>query len=107
MENSSLSLVLVTVPDEETGKSIAHELVKSRLAACVNIIPGITSIYRWEGSVEEDTEAMLVIKARSDNFQALSKKITTLHEYDTPEIVQLSPNQVSDKYLRWFLKETS
>jgi periplasmic divalent cation tolerance protein len=88
-ETSGAIVVLVTVPDAETARNLARQLVHERLAACVNIIPGITSIYRWEGAVEETGEVLLVMKTTADRYEALESAIRSRHPYDVPEILAL------------------
>ncbi len=102
---NELAIVLVTVPNPDIARSIATEIVQSRLAACVNIVPGIKSIFRWEGKLDEADELLLVIKTIADRYPALEKRITELHPYDTPEIVALETRHVVEKYLRWVKSE--
>ncbi len=94
-------VVLSTVPDRETGTRIAHALVEARLAACVNVVPGLTSIYRWEGAVHEDAELLLVIKTRRALFDALARALAAAHPYEVPEIVALPVEAGGAKYLAW------
>jgi len=105
--DDELVLVLCTVPDEATAQKLAEGLVEERLAACVNAIPGLTSVYRWQGKVEIDTETQLLIKTRRGRFDELAAWIKANHPYDVPEIVALAAEQVSDSYLAWVLKQTS
>jgi periplasmic divalent cation tolerance protein len=95
-------LVLVTVPDAETGKKIGRELVAARLAACVNLLPGATSIYRWEGKVEEAGECLLMIKSSREQWEPLQAALRAAHPYACPEIVALQPEAVSADYARWW-----
>src|SRR5574340_913038 len=81
----SFLVVLVTVPSVETGKQIAACLVDERLAACVNILPGITSIYRWQGEISEDSEVQLVCKTRRECLARLEARVRSLHPYEVPE----------------------
>ena len=94
-------VLLVTVPDADTGKTLARQLVDERLAACVNIVEGITSIYRWEGAVEEAQEVLLILKTTVDRYDALESAIRSRHPYDVPEIVALPITAGLDKYLAW------
>ena len=82
-------LVLTTVARAEDAERIAQELVGRRLAACVNVLPGVRSIYRWKGAVERDEERLLVIKTRADRFEALRETLLALHPYELPEVVAL------------------
>ena len=99
--DEQVQVVWVTAPDEGVGRSLARDLVSQRLAACVNLVPGIRSIYRWEGEVQEDTEVLLVIKTRRDRCEALTARVSELHPYDTPEVLVLSTEGGSAAYLRW------
>lgn len=97
-------LVLTTVGNEDNAKTIARSLVSSGLAACVNILNPIHSVYRWEKKVEEDTEWLLLIKTHQELVPKVQKIIEKLHNYDVPEILSLPLNQGSDSYLQWLLK---
>lgn len=88
-------------PDE--GPELARALVREGRAACVNLIPGVTSVYRWEGALHEDAETTLLIKVKADGVEALSARIRELHSYGTPEIVVLpvDVDASDDAYLAW------
>jgi periplasmic divalent cation tolerance protein len=102
------SIVLFcTCPNEGEARRIAEALVQSRLAACVNLVPGIESIYRWEGEVETAKEVLLLIKSTAQRWDELRGRITELHSYDTPEIVAVPISAGSEKYLNWIGRETS
>jgi periplasmic divalent cation tolerance protein len=94
-------LVLTTVARAEDAERIAEALVERRLAACVNVLPGVRSIYRWKGAVERDEERLLVVKTRADRFDALRDAILTLHPYEVPEVVAVPIEAGSPGYLRW------
>ena len=94
-------VVLVTVGSEDEGKTIARALVEERLAACVNIIPGLTSIYRWEGKMCEDREFLLVIKTQGQKVAALRERLGHLHSYAVPEVIALPIAEGSARYLEW------
>jgi periplasmic divalent cation tolerance protein len=94
-------LVLTTVARAEDAERIAEELVGRRLAACVNVLPGVRSIYRWKGAVERDEERLLVVKTRADRFEALRETLLALHPYEVPEVVAVSIEAGSEPYLRW------
>jgi periplasmic divalent cation tolerance protein len=94
-------LVLTTTSSAEEGKKIARALVERRLAACVNIIPRIESVYRWEGKVEEAQEYLLLIKTTDEAFPRLRDVIQELHSYDIPECIALAIEDGSVHYLRW------
>ncbi len=94
-------LVLCTVPDRETGKKIALRLVEQKLAACCNIVPGIFSVYRWKGNIEQDDEELLLIKSSPSLFPQLKQAIFELHPYDVPEIIALPITDGAQEYLEW------
>jgi len=94
-------VVLVTVSSETEAKTIACALVEARLAACVNIIPGLTSIYRWEEKICEDRELLLVIKTQGQKVAALREQIVHLHSYAVPEVIALPIVAGSARYLEW------
>jgi periplasmic divalent cation tolerance protein len=93
--------------NEAEARRIAEALVESRLAACVNLLSGIQSIYRWEGEVETAREVLLLIKSRNERWDELRARITELHSYDTPEIIAVPITAASEKYLNWIGHETS
>lgn len=99
-------LVLTTVPDEETGRSLARALVEERLAACVNVGPAVTSFYWWEGRLTEDGERILFIKTRAPLLERLETRLKALHPYKVPEFIALSVDSGSAEYLAWVEKET-
>jgi periplasmic divalent cation tolerance protein len=94
-------LVLSSVGGAEDAERIAHALVERRLAACVNVVPGVVSVYRWKGAIERDEERLLLIKTRADRFAALRDAILELHPYEVPEIVALPVGEGSPAYLAW------
>lgn len=94
-------VVLVTVSNETEAKTMARALVEERLAACVNIIPGLTSIYRWEETVCEGRELLLIIKTQEQQFAALCERITHLHSYTVPEVIALPISAGAGPYLEW------
>ena len=93
-------VILVTCPDEEQAESIAKQIVASKLAGCVNIIPKIKSVYHWENKLEIDSEVLLIIKT-TQNVKDLEAKIIELHTYDTPEFIVLETEYVNKKYRNW------
>lgn len=95
-------VALITAPDAETARRIARALVEERLAACVNVVPGVTSIYRWEGALHEDAELLLIAKTTEDRLPALAERLAVLHPYALPELVVLAPSAgSSEAYLAW------
>jgi len=94
-------IFLVTVPTIEEGKKIARILVENKLAACVNIIQNIFSIYKWKGNIEEDNEHILLIKTTDEKCEIIIQKINEIHSYDTPECIGFKIEKGSEKYLNW------
>jgi len=94
-------LFLVTVPNFEEGQKIARILVESKLAACVNIIKDIFSLYKWKGKIEEDNEYLLLIKTVEEKSDLLIRKINEIHSYETPECIGFKIEKGSEKYLNW------
>ena len=94
-------IVLCTVPDQETAERIAANLVTEQLAACVTIVPGVTSIYRWKGSIEKDKELLLIIKTHSTVFDTLQDCIKQQHPYELPEVLAVPIKDGLPAYLDW------
>jgi periplasmic divalent cation tolerance protein len=94
-------LVLTTCASREEAQRVAHELVQRRLAACVNIVPQIESVYRWQGKVEAATEWLILIKTTAAAFDRLRQALLELHSYDVPECIQINIEDGSAKYLDW------
>ena len=94
-------LVFTTAGSEKNAKNIAETLVKLRLAACVNILPKLTSIYRWEEKIETAEEWLLIIKTIRKNFTAVRDAIKELHTYELPECVSITIDEGSEAYLKW------
>jgi periplasmic divalent cation tolerance protein len=97
----SASIVLSTAGSPEEAARISRELVERGLAACVNRIPGLTSVYRWQGAIEEASEVLLVIKTSSEKLAALEAALHELHSYDVPEFLVLPVAGGSRSYLDW------
>src|SRR5512144_2282360 len=100
-------VVLVTAPTPERAAEIARALVEERLAACGNVVPGVRSIYRWEGKVEDEAEALLVLKTTQARFEALRERVLALHPYAVPEVLALPVVAGSAPYLAWSAAETA
>jgi periplasmic divalent cation tolerance protein len=98
---SAALVVLVTVPSREDGERIAEALVGESLAACVNLVGPIRSIYRWQGAVCRDDEHLLLIKTTPAGYPALEARVLELHTYENPEVIALSVEQGAAKYLEW------
>jgi periplasmic divalent cation tolerance protein len=99
-------LVLVTVPDAETGVRIGRALVEERLAACVNLVPGLRSIYEFEGQLCDESEVLCLLKTRKSLFPALRERVTALHPYRVPEVIALPLADGHAPYLDWVLSGT-
>lgn len=100
-EPGAVRIALTTVGSLDEGRRMAHLLVERRLAACVNIIPSLTSIYRWQGAVEEAAEVLLVMKTTSEKLPALEAAVRELHSYEVPEFLALEVTSGSQHYLDW------
>ncbi|KAL2655772.1 hypothetical protein AAZV13_04G084600 [Glycine max] len=88
------------------GKKLAESIVKEKLAACVNRVPGIESVYQWEGKIQTDSEELLIIKTRQSLLEALTEHVKTNHEYDVPEVISLPITGGNLKYLEWIKEST-
>src|SRR5512146_3053978 len=99
-------VVLVTAPTAEKAAELARAVVEERLAACGNVVPGLRSIYRWEGEVHDDAEALLVLKTTRARFDALRDRVLALHPYDVPEVIAVAVEAGSAAYLAWIAAET-
>jgi periplasmic divalent cation tolerance protein len=107
MNNNTFVVILITAPSPEVGKQIARLLVEQNLAACVNIISPMRSIYRWEGQIQEDEETLLIVKSRADLFEDyVIPTVKAIHPYQVPEMIALPIQSGLDVYLEWLQKET-
>jgi periplasmic divalent cation tolerance protein len=101
-------LVLITAPDLAAGRSLAKALLARRIAACVNIVPGLVSLYNWENELHEDQEVLLMVKTRDGLLESdLIPLVQELHPYDLPEIIGLPITKGSPSYLDWIIRSTS
>ncbi|MBL9132212.1 MAG: divalent-cation tolerance protein CutA [Verrucomicrobiaceae bacterium] len=103
----SLYIVFCTFPNLENARMTGTALVEARLAACVSLLPGVESIYRWQGAVETSAEVLALFKTRVETWPALEQRLRELHPYEVPEIVALRPEQVAESYARWVAAETA
>lgn len=103
---TNVRLVLCTCPDHESARLLATLLVDHRLAACVNLLPAMQSVYRWEGRVEQVSEVQLLIKTTAARMDALTALIQQEHPYEVPEILAISPSAGLPAYLDWIRAET-
>ncbi len=91
----------VTVPNQEVALKIGRTLVEEKVVACANIIPGLTSIYHWQGKIEEDSELLIILKTTKDRTNQLLERLPALHPYDTPECIGFPIGVGLQKYLDW------
>jgi len=100
-KKAKYQLVLCTCPEETTAINIAENLVAQRVAACVNVLPALYSVYHWQDNVESAKESMILIKTSQEKYASLEKVITTLHPYEVPEIIAIDINNGLPEYLKW------
>ncbi|XP_055377472.1 protein CutA homolog [Condylostylus longicornis] len=103
-ESGAASVAFVTTPNENTAKKLAHLLVEQKLAACVNIIPNLTSVYVWEGKINEDQEYLVMIKTKTSRIEELTKMVRDNHPYSVAEVITLPIDNGNSPYLDWVLK---
>uniref|UniRef100_A0AC34PY65 Divalent-cation tolerance protein CutA n=1 Tax=Panagrolaimus sp. JU765 TaxID=591449 RepID=A0AC34PY65_9BILA len=101
MTTAVFSVVYVTVPNQEVANKIAKSVVEKKHAACVNIVPGIKSIYQWKGKIEEDNELLLIIKTKTSELERLKADVLKNHPYEVPEFISLPIESGSEPYLKW------
>lgn len=94
-------VVLVTGPDAATLAELGRTVVEERLAACANVLPGVRSVFRWEGAVQEEDEALAILKTSAGRVEALRRRVRETHPYDEPEFLVLAVDGGSESYLRW------
>jgi periplasmic divalent cation tolerance protein len=104
--NSEYVLVLTTLPGDADAEAFGRTLVEARVAACVNLLPLMESIYRWEGAIQHDTERQVMIKTSRERVVALWERLREMHPYDVPEFIVLSIVDGNDAYLRWIGEST-
>ena len=100
-------IVYVTASNDEEAKMIGQALVAERLVTCANILPGMTAIYRWEGTVQQDSEVSLLLKTTDAHLEAVTARVTSLHSYDCPCVVSWPIAGGSVDFIRWIESETS
>lgn len=101
-----VALVLTTCPDQATAMRIARTLVEERLAACGNVLPGLSSIYRWQEAVEMAEECLLLLKTRREGVDRLARRLAEIHPYEVPEVLALPVDRGAPEYLRWVVEQT-
>lgn len=102
----SALICLCTCPDTASAERLAEALVGERLAACVNLVPGLRSVYRWQGQVERADEVLLLIKTSADRYPALQARLPALHPHELPELLAVEPRAGLPAYLQWLADET-
>ena len=102
----SALICFCTCPDADSAGRIAETLVAERLAACVNVLPGLRSVYRWQGAVERADEALLLIKTSPDRYLQLQDRLPQIHPHELPELVAVETDFGLPEYLRWIADET-
>jgi periplasmic divalent cation tolerance protein len=100
-------VVFVTAPDTEVAAALARAVVEEGLAACGNLVPGLRSIYRWQGEICDEAEVLILFKTRAERFEALRDRIEALHPYDCPEVIALPVVGGSAAYLQWIAENTA
>ncbi len=98
--------IFITAPGEDEAARIARCLVEEKLAACVNIVRNIRSIYRWQGKIEDDTEVLMIVKSQKRLLDAVSARVGELHSYDVPEVIAIPITGGSEDYLNWLRAST-
>jgi periplasmic divalent cation tolerance protein len=102
-QTSEPIVVLMTAANAEEAERIAQALVERRLAACVQILPAIKSVYRWKGEIASESEVLLLAKTSGEKFVELERAVRAVHSYETPEIIALPVNLASEPYLKWLI----
>lgn len=105
VEGGEALVALVTCPNEESASKLAESLVGKGIAACVNLLPGLTSIYRWKGEICRDQETLLVIKTTVEKRIEVAEQLTQHHPYDEPELLFLPVQSGSESYLKWLTEQ--
>ncbi len=98
---SDCQIVITACPNKQVAHEVAHALIEESLAACVNIVPGVESVYRWQGAVESAGEYLLFIKSTVADYSAIERRIKSLHSYELPEIIAVPIREGSAEYLAW------
>jgi periplasmic divalent cation tolerance protein len=105
--SSRARIIITTVAAEQEARSLARRLVDDRIAACVNIVGPIRSIYRWRDAIEDEAEFLLLIKTTSNRLKEAERRVSELHSYEVPELLVISPERGSASYLAWLRDATS
>lgn len=99
-------VILVTAKDQAQANQIAAKLVQEKLIACANVVPGVQSVFRWEGKVDRAQEVLLILKSHRRHFPAIVKRVKALHSYDVPEVIALPIVEGNKDYLKWITETT-
>ena len=105
-KNASVHLVYTTFPDVDSARQVAARLLESRLIACANILPGMISVFRWEGAVQDEPEVAMILKTRSERVSELVSAVERLHPYDTPAILPIAVDAAAPAFAAWVCGET-
>lgn len=100
-------VVFVTAPDDAAAEAVASALVDDRLAACVNVVGGVTSHYRWQGKREQSSEVLCIVKCRAVDVDAVAARVKTVHPYDVPEVIAVPVVAGLPAYMKWLVDETT
>ncbi|CAI4227402.1 unnamed protein product [Auanema sp. JU1783] len=103
---SILRVVYITVPNENVANTLARSFVEKKLAACVNIVSNVKSVYEWEGKLSEDNELLLIVKTQQSHLESLQEELKQNHPYEVPEFVALPIDYASEPYGKWMLEQT-
>ena len=103
---NEVRLVFCTFPDAAAARQIGTALIEKQLAACVSLIPGVESVYRWQGKVESASEVLAVFKTSTAVYPAFERELAGLHPYEVPEIIAVEPAAVAEQYVSWVLENT-
>jgi periplasmic divalent cation tolerance protein len=106
-EDAAMIVIYTTLPSEEDAQKLGSALVEEKLAACVNILPGMVSIYRWQGAVENGNEAVMLVKTRKSLKVQVMREISARHPYTVPAILVFEPSDVAASYLEWLCNQTA
>lgn len=106
IRSAALWVVMTTVSTQEEGQQLAEHLVGERLVACAQVLPPMQSVFRWQGQVTSETEALILLKLPAEGYAHLEQRLRELHPYSEPEIVALEASQVSASYLQWAREQT-
>ena len=99
-----MMMVFCTFPDAGKAREVAGEIISQGHAACVNILPGVESIYKWDGKIQKESEVLAIFKVAAEGYSALEKAILSRHPYDSPEVVGIAADRVEERYLDWVVK---